>query len=253
MREQTTAQTIVKPSFAPTASGLLQRACACGRHTATSGGECEECRKKHQGVLQRAAVNRAPVQEVPPIVYEVLGSPGRTLDVQTRQFMEPRFGHDFSNVRVHTDSKAAESARAVNALAYTVGRSIVFGDSQYMPHSVAGQTLLAHELTHVVQQGFSGAIENESITHSLTIGPNSDPLEAEAQSWAAKTHGQSQSPLGRAPGALVQRQDRGDARPETRDGRLRRQARTTIEAWSSVQMSAETQRSQSQFSTRAMS
>jgi len=70
--------------------------------------------------------------------------------------MEPRFGHDFSQVRVHTNAKVAESARAVNALAYTVGRDVVFGVGQYAPTTSAGQRLLAHELTHVVQQqGFS--------------------------------------------------------------------------------------------------
>src|SRR5439155_11614209 len=67
--------------------------------------------------------------------------------------MEPRLGHDFSHVRVHTDAKAAESARAVNALAYTVGQNVVFGARQYEPHASEGRRLLAHELTHVVQQG----------------------------------------------------------------------------------------------------
>src|ERR1044071_4903932 len=74
--------------------------------------------------------------EVPPIVHEVLRSPGQLLDRETRTFMEPRFGHDFSRVRLHTDAKAADSARAVNALAYTVGRNIVFAHRQYRPNSV---------------------------------------------------------------------------------------------------------------------
>jgi len=72
--------------------------------------------------------------------------------------MEPRFGHDFSKVRVHTDKRAVESARSVNALAYTVGRDIVFGEGQYAPGAVRGKRLLAHELTHIVQQdGSTGA------------------------------------------------------------------------------------------------
>ncbi len=66
--------------------------------------------------------------------------------------MEPRFGHDFSQVRIHTDERAAETARAVNALAYTVGRDVVFGAGQYAPQTDEGRRLLAHELTHVVQQ-----------------------------------------------------------------------------------------------------
>ncbi len=67
--------------------------------------------------------------------------------------MEPRLGHDFSGVRVHTDDRAAESARAVNAVAYTVGAHVVFDRAQYAPASRDGRRLLAHELTHVVQQG----------------------------------------------------------------------------------------------------
>jgi hypothetical protein len=78
---------------------------------------------------------------------------GQPLPEATRAFMEPRFGHDFSRVRVHTDARAAESARAVNALAYTFGRDLVFSAGQYTPGTSAGKRLLAHELTHVVQQG----------------------------------------------------------------------------------------------------
>jgi hypothetical protein len=132
-------------------SGLLQRKCACGQHTIV-GGECEECRRKRAGTLQRAAINTAPTHGVPPIVHDVLNSPGQPLDAGTRAFMEPRFGQDFSQVRVHTGSRAAESAQAVNALAYTVGRNVVFGTGQYAPGTNEGGRLLAHELTHVVQQ-----------------------------------------------------------------------------------------------------
>lgn len=96
------------------------------------------------GIVQR--------KSVPPIVHEVLRSPGQPLDPATRTFMEPRFGHDFSKVRVYADNSAAKSARALHALAYTVAPNIVFGAGQYAPHTHAGQRLLAHELTHVVQQ-----------------------------------------------------------------------------------------------------
>jgi hypothetical protein len=91
--------------------------------------------------------------DVPAIVDEVLASPGRPLDAATRSFMEDRLGHDFGHVRVHADAKAAESAASVNALAYTVGADIVFGAGQYSPESTGGRRLLAHEMTHVVQQG----------------------------------------------------------------------------------------------------
>jgi hypothetical protein len=70
--------------------------------------------------------------------------------------MEPRFGHDFGHVRVHTDARAAESALAVNALAYTVGRNVVFGAGRYSPGSAGGRNLLGHELAHVVQQSGGG-------------------------------------------------------------------------------------------------
>jgi hypothetical protein len=82
----------------------------------------------------------------------VLRSPGAPLDAGTRAFIEPRFSHDFSKVRVHTDEKAAESVREVNALAYTVGMNIVFGAGQHIPRSSTGLQLMAHELMHVVQQ-----------------------------------------------------------------------------------------------------
>lgn len=137
-------------SFAPTRSRLLQRKCACGG-TLGLDGECAECRGNS---LQRDSSARAePVSEVPSIVHEVLRSPGQPLDSTTREFMEARFGHDFSKVRVHADARAAESARAVNAQAYTVGGNVVFGAGRFVPGTHAGKSLLAHELTHVVQQG----------------------------------------------------------------------------------------------------
>ena len=90
--------------------------------------------------------------------------------------MEPRFGHDFSRVRVHTDAQAADSARAVNALAYTVGPSIVFGADQYRPHRSDGRQLLAHELVHAIQQG--GAATNPP---RLLIGDPDTAREREAE------------------------------------------------------------------------
>src|SRR5436309_8418464 len=94
------------PSFTPVRSGLLQRKCACGG-TPGPSGECEECKKKRlqRKASQPSTLNSQPA-EVPPIVHEVLRSPGQPLDLATRAFMEPRFGHDFSQVRVHTDMKA---------------------------------------------------------------------------------------------------------------------------------------------------
>jgi hypothetical protein len=135
----------------PSQSGLLQRKCACSG-VAGSSGECAECQEKRGDILQRRAANQAEPGTVPPTVHEVLRSPGQPLDPDTRAFFEPRFGYDFSQVRVHTDAKAAESAGEVNALAYTVGKNVVFGAGQYAPHSSAAMQLVAHELTHVIQQ-----------------------------------------------------------------------------------------------------
>ncbi|MEK6337411.1 MAG: DUF4157 domain-containing protein [Acidobacteriota bacterium] len=114
--------------------------------------------------------------EVPPIVHDVLRSPGQPLDASMRAFMEPRLGHDFSQVRVHTDTRAAESAGAVNALAYTVGRDVVFGAGQFAPSTIDGQRRLAHELTHVVQQrGASSGMQG-----NLRVGAANDHAEQEA-------------------------------------------------------------------------
>ena len=77
---------------------------------------------------------------------------GAPLPKLVRSFFEPRFGHDFSEVRIHADERAADSTRAINAKAFTVGRNIVFGKGQYSPETAMGKRLLAHELTHVVQQ-----------------------------------------------------------------------------------------------------
>ena len=88
----------------------------------------------------------------PPIVHDVLSSHGQPLDAATRAFMEPRFGHDFSKVRIHAGGKAADSANAVNAKAYTVGTDVVMGAGQYSPSTAEGRKLLGHELAHVVQQ-----------------------------------------------------------------------------------------------------
>jgi hypothetical protein len=91
--------------------------------------------------------------------------------------MEPRFGHDFSHVRVYTDAKAAESALAVNALAYTVGRDVVFGTGKYSPGTPRGKRLIAHELAHTIQQ--SSAMR--SVQGKLEMTDPRDPTEQEAE------------------------------------------------------------------------
>lgn len=105
-----------------------------------------------QQVARARSADQTDVSAAPPIVHEVLGSPGQALNAGTRAFMEPRFGHDFGKVRIHTDARASASAEAVGALAYTVGRDVVFRAGQHAPGTAAGNRLLAHELAHVVQQ-----------------------------------------------------------------------------------------------------
>jgi hypothetical protein len=143
--------------------------------------------------LQRRAATPAAPVTVPPIVNEVLSSPGQPLDSAARAQWEPRFRHNFSNVRVHTDGRAAESAQAVNALAFTVGPNIVFGPGRYHPGTAGGQQLLAHELAHVVQQGGGGPAAHWGIGRSsagadsdaLAIGASDSPAERQADSAAA--------------------------------------------------------------------
>ncbi len=125
----------------------LQRKCAC----AASGRTCQRCAKER---MQRKRVDDSSLTAVPDIVDRVLSASGHALDPATRSFMEARFGHDFSTVRVHLDSRAAASAQAVNAHAYTVGRHVVFGGGQFSPSTTRGRELLAHELAHVVQQSY---------------------------------------------------------------------------------------------------
>ena len=148
-------------------------------HTCARGAECPQCRtrqpsREHQDVhSRRVAVNDLGQTSIPPIVHEVLRSPGESLDLTTRARMEPRFGHDFSKVRVHTNDRAAGSAQAVNALAYTVGENVVFAAGQYAPSSPPGQKLIAHELAHVVQQnGSRHSHEGLSAQHGLSLAPS---------------------------------------------------------------------------------
>ena len=118
--------------------------------------KCAKCNEDEEKILQaKESSKQVPVtqdQDVTPIVHEVLRSPGQPLDLDTRAFMEPRFGFDFSKVRVHSCPAAEQSARDVNANAYTLGNDIVFGAGRFVPGTYEGQKLIAHELTHVVQQ-----------------------------------------------------------------------------------------------------
>jgi hypothetical protein len=116
-----------------------------------SAAKCAACEEEKQLEMKAAGPPAAAGHEVPSIVHEVLRSPGAPLDVGTRAFFQPRFGSDFSAVRIHRDSKAAVSASAIGARAYTLGNHIVFGSGQWTPGTHRGDRLIAHELTHTLQ------------------------------------------------------------------------------------------------------
>lgn len=190
------------PSLTPDLAGLLRRKCACGG--SPSGGECEECGKKDAGTLQRKTADVSPQgsRNAPPIVHEVLRSAGQPLDRATRAFFEPRFGHDFSRVRVHTDDKAADSARAVNALAYTVGHQLVFDSGRFDPRSDTGRKLIAHELAHVIQQS-----PLQYSPSALLVTPGQDAFEHNADRLAQTVlYGRPADPALHRTGPAVQRQ-----------------------------------------------
>jgi len=187
------------------ASGLRQRQCACGNHTMAGGECRECSKKRQFGLQTKLTVSEpgdvyeqeadriadqmlaAPehfivsgtpvriqrfVGQLPEqadaastSVDQALASPGRPLESALRRDMEHRFGHDFSQVRVHSGTNAEQSAREVNANAYTVGHNIVFGAGRFAPRTHEGWWLLAHELTHVVQQGGGESLAAAATLH----------------------------------------------------------------------------------------
>jgi len=143
---------------------VVQRQCAVWTASDLFRLACEEESVK---VSRKARGKLA--NDVSPLVHSVLSSPGQPLSASTRAFFEPRFGQDFSQVRVHADREAQQSARDVNALAYTVGSHVVFGDGRYAPGTSDGQRLLAHELAHVMQVSEHRASEGTTAGRTLPI------------------------------------------------------------------------------------
>lgn len=164
MSSNKTSQPSRKTFVPSTSHNILQRQTTLGVHQA----------------IQREAAGSAIHEGAPNLVRSVVNSPGYPLDAPTRSFMEPRLGHDFSNVRIHTDRSAAESARAVEANAYTTRNHIVFGANKYSPGTTVGNRLLAHELTHVVQQA-RGPVAGTSIADGLQVNHSSDKFEQDAE------------------------------------------------------------------------
>jgi hypothetical protein len=160
--------------------GSAQRALAVGRP-----GSLDKHGLTHlQRTAGNASVNSflAEGDERSPVL-DVVGSGGQPLDRDTRAEMETNFGHDFSDVRVHTGGQASESAKSVQAQAYTVGNDIVFGGDNYAPDTSSGKRTLAHELTHVVQQR-SGPVDGTPAEGGVSISHPSDRFEQAAEQSA---------------------------------------------------------------------
>ena len=135
--------------------------------------KCAECEKEEE--LQRKESQSDSTSHAPSIVDNVLSSPGRSLDADTRSFMESRFDHDFTNVKIHDNDIAAKSADSINALAYTSGNNIVFNSGQYNANTDSGKRLLAHELSHVVQQNGSNLQRKEEATSGTAPSVRTQP------------------------------------------------------------------------------
>jgi len=136
--------------------------------------KCAHCEEEEEQ-MQRKKINEdetAMSDDLEKYV-DTLNNKGQSLPGQVRDFYEPRIGYDFSNVKVHTDSMAAKSAQSINALAFTSGNNIVFNQNQFQPESEPGKRLLAHELTHVVQQGTS--VQTKKIQRA-TVQVNNQPV-----------------------------------------------------------------------------
>jgi hypothetical protein len=184
--------------------------------------------------LQRVAGNAgasALMDEDRSPVHNVIGSGGSPLPADLRTDMEGRFGHDFGDVRVHHDGAAHESATSVNAQAYTVGSDIVFQSGKYDPGSESGKHMIAHELTHVVQQR-SGPVDGTDAGGGVKISDPSDRFEREAVANADRVMAApSTAPVAAAPAgvqrsteeAAVQRQDEQAADEETAQTFVQRQ------------------------------
>lgn len=127
--------------------------------------KCADCEEAGADSLRMKATARPvrPIGEPPAVVHDVLRSRGQPLDRTTRAWFEGRFGHDFSGVHVHTDGRAAESATSIGASAYTAGSHIAFAPGRFNTNSADGRRLLAHELTHVIQQRSSGRSDAPSV------------------------------------------------------------------------------------------
>ncbi len=210
-RNGSSGQSAPSASLRRSESGILQRKCACGNAAGVSGECEGCATKRRLGLQTKLKVNKpgdiyeqeadrisdqvmaaparhavsgvppriqrfsgqsnGPMAAAPASVDQALANPGRPLDSTLQQDMEGRFGYDFSKVRVHSGAAAEQSARDVKADAYTVGRDIVFGSGRFAPGTHPGRRLIAHELTHVVQQSESDGIRVDSRNPKRALSP----------------------------------------------------------------------------------
>ena len=200
MNTRSLVQNKASSTFTPVSSRLLQRKCDCGR-SAGLAGKCTACENKPL-TLQRRSDDRSESTDVLPVigkvsrseihashdlgqgsdtapasVDQVLASPGKPLDPLLQRDMEQRFGHDFSKVRIHSGAAAEQSARDVNARAYTAGRNIVFGSGQFSPGTQEGRRLIAHELAHVVQQSGPAGINSDQTGGKRDLSPSAHTIQ----------------------------------------------------------------------------
>jgi hypothetical protein len=163
------------------APAVLYRAAAAGRADVVGSRGLQAL----QRVVGNSGVRGLAEDERSPVLDVVSSGGGQPLEEPVRADMEGRLGHSFSDVRVHTDDAAHHSAASVNAHAYTVGSNIVFQRDRYDPGSDAGRTMLAHELTHVVQQR-SGPVDGTATGTGVRVSDPSDRFEREAAATAER-------------------------------------------------------------------
>jgi hypothetical protein len=208
------------------------RRCACGRIIGP-GGECDRCRRR--GLEREHARPAAAVG----LALEVLRLDGQPLGAPLRGAMESRYGHDFAHVRVHADARAADSAAALGAAAYSLGRDVVVGAGAYPPTTPSQTRLLAHELMHVVQAAPAGrAPAGWTLLAGgrATVGRPGDAAEREAD----RAVGEEGATVTRRDAGVVRRQPAGDGptrQEQELDARLRRLATRpgrTLEQWKSL-------------------
>ncbi|MFF0284331.1 DUF4157 domain-containing protein [Rhodococcus aetherivorans] len=166
-------------------SGVLGPAASAGRADVLGPDGVLEMQRSvgNAGVGSMLDDDRSPVTDV-------VSSGGRPLEPDVRTDMEARLGHDFGDVRIHDDGAAHESARSVDAHAYTVGNDVVFQRDKYDPGSTDGRVMLAHELTHVVQQR-SGPVDGTPAAGGISVSDPSDRFEREAVANAERVAGSS--------------------------------------------------------------